>query len=335
MLTIVIPTYNRPNELRRLLEFQRSSASISIIVLDGSTENIGLINSQVCHSFKCVEHYKFPSSMHLGLRLSAGLKMVKTPFVAFCGDDDFLFPAAAVECAAFLQNNDGFAAAIGQVWTMQYFAEKHILRRGAAFGKGLDFGTRFDHSRFIQRAFFYFAYTLLGSIPLFYAVRRTEQAQQAFSLINDSLKYSSMELLTNCSLLIEGKVAKLPIAFGVRDYASETTRDPERDGVSEYIPSVDIEYIRPILVDALMRSEKLPYERAQYSIDSLLALWTDSVAATQMLVEPKLSKKIKSLVVYTQCLLSPIFPKVIARFLGFPPDIYENLVLSHRKFTSK
>jgi len=335
MITLVIPTYNRPNDLRRLLEFQRSLDQIFIIVLDGSSENIGVINSQVCLLFKNVEYFKFPSSMHLGLRLAQGLKLVKTPFVAFCGDDDFIFPTAALECAAFLQRNNDFAAAIGQVWTMQYFKEKRIFRNGAAFGRGLDFGTRFDHNRFLQRAFFYFAYTLLGSIPLFYAVRRTEQTRQAFSHINESLKYSSMELLTNCTLLIEGKVAKLPIAFGVRDYSSVTTRDPEREGVNEYIPITDIEYMRPLLVDALGRSEQLPSEVAQYAINSLLALWTDKVAATSMLVEPKISRKIRSLLVYTQCLLSQIFPKTTARILGFPPKIYVRLILTHREFTAK
>ena len=334
MLTLVIPTYNRPKELERLLNFQSGLAhQLTIIVLDGSAPDSGEINQKICQKFDTVSYYEFPSSMHLGVRLTEGLKLVKTPYIVFCGDDDFVFPEAAIECAQYLQSNLGYAAAIGQVWSLRYFLHRKIIRGGIALGRDLNFGNKFDHERFIQRSLFYFAYTAVGSIPLFYAVRRTEQTLRAFSLITGNLKYSSMELLTNCSLLVDGKVAKLPIPFGLRDYASVTTRDLEREGAETYVPLEDIQYMRPLLVLQLMHAESLTREIAEYLVDSLLSLWiNDNKIPSFVRDESKAVKRMRQFALYAQCVAGRIAPSMVSNVLGLPPQVYASLLQAHRRF---
>ncbi len=336
ILTIVIPTYNRPKELERLLDFLGDlNNQLDVIVLDGSDLNIEEINREICRKFERVRYFKFSPTMHLGVRLTEGLRLVKTPYMVFCGDDDFVFPNAAIKCAKFLQENSEYAAAIGQVWSLRYFPKRRIIREGFALDRSLNFGDKFNHELFIQRSLFYFAYTAVGSIPLFYAVRRTEETLQAFSFVTGNLKYSSMELLTNSFLLIDGKVAKLPISFGLRDYASVASRDPEREGEGAYIPTEDIEYISPLLIAKLMRVEKLPHEIAEYLVSSLLSLWGNKGEAISFIGdEPRMIQRLRHLSWYAQCVIGRIAPSIVSNLFGLPPQVYSSLLKAHQHFVS-
>lgn len=336
LITVVIPTYNRPNEIARLLTFlDDSGQNLSILVLDGSNDLVGEENRKVCSNFSNVEHHKFPSNLHLGIRLTEGLRLVKTPYVLFCGDDDFVFPDAVDECVSFLENNSEYAAAIGEVWALRYFPNKPFVAKGIVLGNDLDYGKSFSHERFIQRALFYFAYTAIGSIPLFYAVRRTNQTLNAFSLVTSNIKYSSMELITNGMLLIDGKVEKLSIPFGLRDYGSVTTRDPEREGTDLYIPLEDRSYMKPLLVDALMKKEKIGGELAEYLIDSVLRLWDDTSPVVDVHQESKLRMRLRALRFYFICIFGRLAPTTMARILGISPNIYSLLIKAHGRFTSR
>lgn len=337
LITVVIPTYNRSNELARLLHFLADLGTrFSIIVLDGGTEASGKQNSELCLSFPNVEHHKFSSNLHLGKRLEQGLHLVKTPYVLFCGDDDFFFPDAVVECVNFLEKNQDHAAAIGQVWSMRYFPGRPVVSDGIVLKNDLDVGSGLHQERFILRALYYFAYTEIGSMPLFYAVRRTNQTLNAFSLITPEIKYSSMELLTNGMLLIDGKVAKLPIPFGLRDFGVITTRDPEREGAELYMPPQDLAYIKPLLVAALMKKEGVTQQLAEYLIDSLLSIW-DNVASsppvgTQL---PRWRLRLTALKFYSIALASKYMPKVMSGTIGIPFDVYSALLKAHGRFTAR
>ncbi|ASU40573.1 hypothetical protein hmeg3_21235 [Herbaspirillum sp. meg3] len=335
-ITIIIPTYNRPSEIARLLHFLADMGSqYRVLVLDGSNDDVAEKNRVVIDAFPLVEHYRFESSLHLGMRLHKGLELVKTPYVLMCGDDDFFFPDAADRCADFLDSHSDYAAAIGQVWSLRYYPQKLGISNGIALGNDLDVGSRFDHVRFIQRAMFYFAYTAVGSIPLFYAVRRTESTRKAFSFMTPDIKYSSMELLTNGLLLIDGKVAKLATPFGLRDYGSVTTRDPEREGATRYIPHEDIAYIRPLLVDALMRKEALEAGYAEYTVDSLLQLWEVDAIPMEVSTESSWRSRMRSGQYYFLCLAGILAPTWLSGVLGMPPATYRAILGAHQRFTAR
>lgn len=335
LVTIIVPTYNRPSELGRLLSFQTKFAEkLKIIVLDGSDDVEGEANSEICQKLENVEYYKFPTSLHLGLRLTEGIKLVKTPFLVVCGDDDFVIPKSVAICAQFLQSNPEYSASMGRVWAMRYYPKRLIVRRGIALGRDLDYGRSYDHEKFIQRASLYFSDTLMGAIPLYYAVRRTEQALRAFSSITNDLKYSSMEVLTNCMLLIDGKVAKLPLTFGMRDYASIPTRDLEREGDNVYIPREDLEYVRPLLVNHLQEVEMLPRQVAEYVINTILLFWTNEDRRGQSGNESKFSTRLHSYLNAAQCVAGQLFPRATSRMLNIPSDVYVRLLQVHQRHTS-
>jgi hypothetical protein len=147
-----------------------------------------------------------------------------------------------------------------------------------------------------------------------------------------------MELLTNSMLLIDGKVAKLPIPFGLRDYASVTTRDLEREGASAYIPHEDIEYMRPLLMRQLMHAEGLSHDIAQYLIDSLLSLWNDenkqNTFSSLVEVQSKLVQRMYQLAWYAQCIAGRIAPSLVSKTLGLSPKVYSSLIQSHQHFSN-
>jgi glycosyltransferase domain-containing protein len=335
-ITAVVPTYNRPKQLSRLLAVLKSVDSrVRLLVLDGSQDANAVLNEKLSRDFEHVEYRRFPSDLHLGLRLTEGLKLVKTPYMLFCADDDFFFPGAAAECAAFLDGHPDYSAALGRVWALRYFPQVPLVRGGIALGDDLDHGRQFSHVRFIQRALYYFAYTAIGSLPLFYAVRRTASALEAFSMVTASMKYSSMELLTNGMLLAEGRIARLPVAFGLRDYASETTRDPEREGAASYIPAEDLAAMRPLLVAALARSERHPEEVAAYLVDSLLSMWGSEAVTVPHEPEPGTRIFLRKVGFCIECLLGRLSPSRVAGYRGVPAATYRSLLAAHQAHTAR
>jgi glycosyltransferase domain-containing protein len=335
-VTVVVPTYNRPAELSRLLHFQKEAGpSLRILVLDGSAPDAVPANASICAAFPNVTHRQFPSQLHLGLRLTEGLRMVTTPYMLFCADDDFFFPEGVVECARFLDANPDYSSALGTVLTLRYFPQLPLVRGGVALGGELDHGHRFDHARFINRALFYFAYTIIGSIPLFYGLRRTDQTLRAFSHVTATMKYSSMELITVGMQLIDGKVAKLPVAFGLRDYASVATRDAERDDVVAYIPRADLDATRPLFIEALMAAEGVSREVAAYLIDSLLRLWDEDSKGLPRRPEPGAERFFRRVGFCLECLWGRVAPGSAAALRGLSEVEYKALQRSHRRFTSR
>ena len=109
--------------------------------------------------------------------------------------------------------------------------------------------------RFLQRALYYCAYTALGSTPLFYGVKKTSLARASFAQVTGQMKYSGMELLLNAMALVKGKVVVLDVPFGLRDYSSETTRDPERVDPATYLSVEDLIRVREVLIRELRYAE--------------------------------------------------------------------------------
>jgi glycosyltransferase domain-containing protein len=338
LITVIIPTYNRSRELSRQLHFLSSfKQHYRILILDGGSEESRRENEMTCSMYGNVEHHEFDPNLHLGLRLHLGLQLVKTPYVLICGDDDLFFPQGVTECIDFLELNPDYSASIGQVWTLRYFPNKPLIAQGIMLGTDLNTGGSIDHERFISRTMFYFAYNAIGSIPLFYAVRRTDQTLKAFALMTPNIKYSSMELLTNCMLLIDGKVEILKSAFGLRDYSSITSRDPEREGADLYIPIEDIAYIKPLLINALTKKEGTDHAVVEYLIDTLLMLWANkpTITAAPAASEPRWRRRLRAINFYLRCLAGRYLPTIMAKLNGLDHVTFRALLKSHQQFTAR
>lgn len=131
MLTIFLPTHNRPNYLRRTLIYLAIHApNIKLLIADSSKDEIFYRNQQTVQ-----ELLKSSSVTHLDYRaydvyskFIYGLSKITTPFVMPCGDDDFLIYNQAIECVKFLDKNNDYSIAHGKIYTFILNDKNNISR---------------------------------------------------------------------------------------------------------------------------------------------------------------------------------------------------------------
>ena len=132
--SLVIPTNNRPEFVKRFLEYYRCAAiKGEIIIVDGSTDenialNLGHIDAynkkgmSIRHTVSrdpvpdVRDEYKWAAGF--GGRLSKGLELVRTPCVQMMCDDDFATVEYMNTAADFLVANQDYTMVMGRVVSM-------------------------------------------------------------------------------------------------------------------------------------------------------------------------------------------------------------------------
>ena len=105
LITVVVPTFNRPFHMCRSARYWSNFGS-KFIVADGSQINQSALVPQV-------PQYIWEPDLSMTQRWYLALESVKTKYVLFCADDDFIGFDAIVQCLDFLENNPGFSCAQG------------------------------------------------------------------------------------------------------------------------------------------------------------------------------------------------------------------------------
>ena len=329
-VTIVIPTYNRPRQLDRQLNFlEYAKNQFPVIVVDGTNEAATReLNRGVAKRHPSVQMRQYEQDRHFGLRISDGAKAADTEYVLVSADDDFAFPPAIRECADFLDAHPDYSAAIGETFALSYNLSRPVTRRGFAILDRLNTGTAPNQPRFLQRSMWYFAYTTLGYIPLFYSLRRAQEVATSFGNVTPVMKHSSTELITNSLLLIHGRVAVLPIPFGLRDYSSEPIREAIRQGETQHCPEEDLAHIRPLLVEAVAEREHLAPEMAGYVIDVHLEQWSRDIQMRST-VSNQPPMRYQRFARLLQIALSIVSPRRLANQVSIDPHIILALRRAH------
>ena len=84
--------------LLRLLSFlDHAGSRYPVGVLDGSDPAIQEMNVDAVRRFAFARHEAYAVESHLGMRCADALTRTRTPYMVFCADDDFGFPAALAE----------------------------------------------------------------------------------------------------------------------------------------------------------------------------------------------------------------------------------------------
>jgi glycosyltransferase domain-containing protein len=121
-LTIVIPTYNRPLELERAIEYWRDT-SVTVHILDGSEHPL-FCAGQVPGLETCFYHH-MPSRpdqdpfVNLASRLTFAASLPVTKYSACVGEDDFYSLSGLVECLEFLELHEDIDAVAGRILAFQ------------------------------------------------------------------------------------------------------------------------------------------------------------------------------------------------------------------------
>ena len=105
-LTVVVPSYNRKDCLRRQVDFWGRQKT-PVIIVDGS--ELPLISSDNPTPNITYIHLK----ESLSRRIAHAASIIKTEYVVILPDDEFYVPSALKECVRFLKDNRDYASCKG------------------------------------------------------------------------------------------------------------------------------------------------------------------------------------------------------------------------------
>lgn len=222
-ITIIIPTYNRPKLLARLLNYYATKKTTAqFLVLDSSNDENKKLNESATEVLaNQVRYYSFPSTLPVAEKLLEGIKQVNTPFCAFCADDDVLFVDGVAEALNFLKNNPDYVCADGIY--LNFNEVGHDIQLTVEYASN---GINADNPG--ARVFkLYQKYE-----SLFYGVFRTEHALDIFTGVSKNSSLHYQELFQSTSALLVGKNQRLPIFYAGRQNCNPA--DMNRDKWQTY-----------------------------------------------------------------------------------------------------
>ena len=118
MISILIPTLNRPEFLYRALKYYRAAGFDGVISIGDSSDdvnsakNMDAIN-RVTDGLRVDYQYYSKDKYHIGLVVKDLIDRAETSYVALCCDDDFLNVNGVKKCASFLDGNPDYVSARG------------------------------------------------------------------------------------------------------------------------------------------------------------------------------------------------------------------------------
>jgi glycosyltransferase domain-containing protein len=201
LLTIVIPTFERRDRLKRSIRYWLQSG-YEILVADGSAAS----NSDLVP--KSAQYFHDPDS-RIEDRWINAIRQVRTEYILLCADDDFIGFDAIRACVLFLQKHLAFSSAQGLY--ASFFVDKVGVKIGDCYGRFNyypleedDLGIRLVH------CLRYYAQTI-------YSVQRKSDVLKYVdgfgSFGNDNL----FEIMFTLGNALTGKHKVFPFLYGVRE----------------------------------------------------------------------------------------------------------------------
>jgi len=271
MVSLLVPTMNRPGFVERLLcYYAKLGFQGSICIADSSTSAEAERTKRAIAASRDSLDIIYREHPYLGAAesLQQLLDSVPTRYAALVGDDDFLVPAALQECALFLDTHPDYSAAHGVAavvypeaarpsepgeWAASYYPQP-VLEE--------------DHAS--QRLL-----RLLSdySVGLF-SVHRIETWRRMYKdvhIVRD--KTFSAELLPCCLSAVEGAIKELDCLYLVRQDHSRRYLLPD---LYDWITTPDwlssYQSFRDSLAQALVRQEEVSIETARATVKQ--AFWS-------------------------------------------------------------
>lgn len=261
-VNIIIPTYNRPEYLRRLLDYyNKYGRGFGIIIADSSADGNKKLNREIISTFPDLKiRYvdKYLESTKPYYKFADSLNYASEKYSVFCGDDDFLIPDGLNKSIDFLEKNPDFTVAHG-------YYMGFLPKRGKFYWE-----TRYPKESLVspdpkERLFEHLSEY---NLPTFYGIHRTD----FFKIIYRELLSSGVdtvlfgEMLPSMLSVIYGKTKYLDVFYMAREIGQRadyrlTPMDYMKNG------KYDIEYgkFKKCLMAHFAFSEKI--------IDEAMALY--------------------------------------------------------------
>lgn len=281
-LTCLVPTYNRPAFLRRLLTFwDHVSAPAPIIVVDSSKGDARRENERIVREFSRrlplrYEHIDLP----IIVKMAAAANLVKTQFAFFCADDDFILPTGVNTSLEILRQSPDYVCAQGMIVSV-----RSVTDYRCRIMRGYDLSSNSAVHRFEQIAKYWYS--------TFYAVNRTAELQECFRVTLEGPKYEQAriypEFMLSQMAVLLGKVKFFPEIYGVwQTHALNEHR--KLPAVQELTAGIKhYEHFQEVLAAELARYSKLNHDLCLDIVDRNFASLINGRVSNQ-----RLTSKVKS-----------------------------------------
>lgn len=220
MLTLVIPTYNRPLLLADLLHtLEEQSWSSPIRVADSSPAEVQKRNRELCESSRLpIEHIGFPDDTEVMGKIATACAGVTTPYLLVWADDDLPMPGAVENAIAFLEANPDHVACHGDYYDCSYAPDGTPRLRLSLQVAPIDAPTAVERMLFLLTQYQY----------LFYAVCRTPAYRETIDEVRALRSHHFGELWSALHLAIVGKIGRLPQPYSLRNASIPTIVEGQR-----------------------------------------------------------------------------------------------------------
>ncbi len=209
MFTLIVPTYNRPVELSRLLGYlARQRPNFPILVLDSSEPSTQQANKATVARLDCDIRVKsFEQKISPWEKFWRGAELVETQYCSLCADDDLVMVESLDKLVGFLEEHADHSVAHG--WYFTFYDNVHIGITTSAY-----WGASLDNDDPLKRLYALFK----NYEAVTYGVYRTGVMRDVLRDVQGVDSMLAKELLGGALTIARGKSARLPIFYYGRSH---------------------------------------------------------------------------------------------------------------------
>ncbi len=272
LVEIVIPTHNRTDFLKRVLDYYaKTGTQFNFIIADSSSPKNKLYNRKLIKSYPTLKiSYidSFPENLEQHVKFSQMVKFIKLKYCVFCPDDDFIVPSGIKECVKFLEKNPDYSAAHGTYLGFYLF-------KGVLGNKSFWWNFRYSNSSITAERAGRRVFSYLCNLNLvMWAVRRTNLVKSCYKELS-RVKFDPFlllmygELLPDTLTVLFGKVKRLKTLYAARQYffSIATNYVTLNDAVNTTEYQTEYAKFRSSLVKNLIKLDNLSRGQAIQTID--------------------------------------------------------------------
>jgi len=276
MCTLIIPTYNRPECLSRVLKYSLLSKSItSIIVADSSFTDVKNNNKEIISNLfdnRIIYKDEYNPNINPYVKFTDALSCVESKYVVFCADDDFISLTGIDICIDFLNFNSDYVAAQGTI--IEFCIDSKFNLR---IYKNRNTEESIDSIDSSIRLYNHLSKYLT---PTIYAVHKTDILKKSFSYIMDYTDDGRFgELLPSMVTVIHGKFKIFPFAYSFRE-SNMISGGQTSEGMSDFIDngsfSNKYKRFKTCLINELIAKEDISIKHAQSIIDKAMVKYLNT-----------------------------------------------------------
>jgi glycosyltransferase domain-containing protein len=253
-LTVVMPTYNRPEHCAAQLRFLKScDLRHAVIVADSSDPAPAARVRSACAGIANYRHY---GSDIIDKFLSA-VRAVDTVFAVLVPDDDVTFPHAIDGALTFLRQHPDYAAAHGYTLQFGMHGQSVDIHRVCTFVPSIDQADPLERVFHLMRRY----------QPFLWAVFRREVL---ISALEAARPYAAVpicqELAFMNTAVVQGKVALLPMIYAMRGAEESKTTISAKHPLFACVANAELFFAtyakyRSALVDFIWKRKLVPTDR--------------------------------------------------------------------------